>query len=111
MTTPTVTETRRNGNPVATVGERRELARYTILAVGERVIYGQRVDGVVRLTDVPASPGGRAYLIERELEKDGYAAVEALIADYLAQAAQLGDVPMAVSPLDRYLTTLEELPS
>ena len=44
MTTPTVSEIRRNGNPV---GERVELARYT-LPGGERVLYGQRVDGVVR---------------------------------------------------------------
>ena len=36
MTTPTVTEIRRNGNPV---GERIELARYTV-PVGERVVYG-----------------------------------------------------------------------
>ena len=36
MTTPTVTEIRRNGNPV---GERIELARYTVPA-GERVLYG-----------------------------------------------------------------------
>ena len=51
MTTPTVTEIRRNGNPV---GERIELARYTV-PVGERVLYGQRVNGVVRVTDVPAA--------------------------------------------------------
>jgi hypothetical protein len=44
MTTPTVTEIRRNGNPV---GERIELARYTV-PVGQRVLYGQRVNGVVR---------------------------------------------------------------
>ena len=43
MTTPTVTEIRRNGNPV---GERMELARYTITA-GTRVLLGQRVDGTV----------------------------------------------------------------
>ena len=42
MTTPTVTEIRRNGNPV---GERVELARYTV-PVGPRVLYGQRVNGV-----------------------------------------------------------------
>ena len=41
------------------VGKRTELARYTV-AEGERVVYGQRVDGVVRVTDRPASPGGRA---------------------------------------------------
>jgi hypothetical protein len=44
MTTPTVTEIRRNGNPV---GERIELARYTV-PVGQGVLYGQRVNGVVR---------------------------------------------------------------
>jgi hypothetical protein len=95
MTTPTVTETRRNGNPV---GERIELARYTV-PVGERVLYGQRVNGVVRVTDVPAAARGRAYLVERELEQDGYEALQALVADYLDQAALLDDVPMAVSPL------------
>lgn len=95
MTTPSVTETRRNGNPV---GERTELGRYTVPA-GERVLYGQRVDGSVRVTDVPARDRGRAYLVERELEQDGYAALQALVADYLAQAELLGDVPMAVSPV------------
>jgi hypothetical protein len=96
MTTPTVTEIRRNGNPV---GERIELARYTVRG-GERVLYGQRVNGVVRVTDVPAGARGRAYLVERELERDGYAAVKALVADYTAQAELLGEVPMAVSPTD-----------
>ncbi|MGH2866471.1 MAG: hypothetical protein ACRDNK_02740 [Solirubrobacteraceae bacterium] len=95
MTTPTVTEIRRNGNPV---GERIELARYTV-PVGERVLYGQRVNGVVRVTDVPAQGRGRAYLVERELEQDGYSALNALVSDYLDQAQLLKDVPMAVSPL------------
>ena len=96
MSTPTVTELRRNGNPV---GERVELGRYRV-GSGERVIVGQRVNGVVRLSDVPAGAGGRAYLIERELEQDGYAALNALVVDYLAQAELLGDVPMAVSPVE-----------
>jgi hypothetical protein len=95
MTTPTVTAIRRNGNPV---GERVELARYTV-RVGQRVLYGQRVNGVVRVTDVPAHGSGRAYLVERELEQDGYGALKALISDYLGQAGLLDDVPMAVSPL------------
>ena len=95
MTTPTVTETRRNGNPV---GELVELARYTVPA-GERVLYGQRIRGVVRVTDVPARARGRAYLVERELEQDGYDALNALVSDYLDQAQLLEDVPMAVSPL------------
>jgi hypothetical protein len=54
MTTATVTETVRNGNPV---GERVELARY-IVPAGERVIYGQRVDGVVRFL-----PGNLVVLV------------------------------------------------
>jgi hypothetical protein len=45
MTTPTITETRRNANPV---GERVELARYSLLDGTERVLHGQRVLGVVR---------------------------------------------------------------
>lgn len=57
--------------------------------------------------DCPAAAGGRAYLIERELEQDGYVALKALVADYLAQAEGLGDVPMAGSPLDRYLEHLQ----
>jgi hypothetical protein len=95
MMTPTVSEITRNGNPV---GQRVELGRYTVPA-GERILYGQRVHGVVRVTDVPARGRGRAYLVERELERDGYDALNALVADYLEQARLLADVPMAVSPL------------
>ena len=43
MSAPTVTRTR----PDVAVGERVELARYTVTA-GERILYGQRIDGVVR---------------------------------------------------------------
>ena len=76
-----------------------ELARYSV-ASGVRVLYGQRVDGVVRLTDVPLVPGGRAYLVERGLEEEGasaHAALQALVADYLRQASVLNEVPMAAS--------------
>jgi len=99
MTTPTVTEIRRNGNPV---GERIELARYSV-PVGERVLYGQRVDGVVRLMDNPVERGGRAYLVELGLEEEGAdanAALWALIEDYLQQARQFDAIPMEVSILD-----------
>jgi hypothetical protein len=63
MTTPTVTETRRNGNPV---GERIELARYTVPG-GERILYGQRVDGVVLF--LPGEPV--ALVGARALSDDG----------------------------------------
>ena len=102
MTTPTVTETRRNGNPV---GERVELATYSVHGE-QRVLYGQRIDGVVRITDVPADGNGRRYVVERGLEQDGHAAVQALVADYLDQAATYDYVPAATVPLDRYLTVL-----
>jgi hypothetical protein len=109
MTAPTVTERIRNGHRVdgcVAVGERVELGRYTVPPAGERIIFGQRVNGVVRLVDVPRSGHGRAFLIERELEQDGLSALQALVADYLSQAARLGDVPMAVSPLGRFLDHL-----
>ena len=82
-------------------GARVELARYSVRS-GDRVLYGQRIFGVVRVTDVPLAPGGRSYLIEHGLEEEGAnanAALQALIADYLQQASALDEVPMAVSVL------------
>jgi hypothetical protein len=105
MTATTATNTASRRSP--TVGERRELGRYNTPADGERVICAQRVNGTVRLMDVPADAHGRAYLIERELEKDGYAALLALTEDYLAQAAKLAAIPLACSPIDGYLEHLE----
>ena len=72
--------------------ERIELARYTITAV-ERVIYGQRIRGVVRLVDAPAQGRGRRYLIERELTS--MAELEAIVADYLDQASHWDAIPAA----------------
>jgi hypothetical protein len=54
----------------------------------------------VRLTDNPARGRGRAYLVEREMELDGNAALWALIDDYIAQSEVLNAIPMACSPLD-----------
>ena len=84
------------------IGERVELARYTV-PDGQRVLCGQRVDGVVRVTDHPLGAGGRCYLVERELEQDGHAALNALVADYLAQAEQLGRIPAAAGVLSQTL--------
>jgi hypothetical protein len=72
--------------------ERVELARYTVGA-GERVIYGQRVLGVVRLVDHPANGHGRRYVIERELTV--MAELQAIVADYVQQAAIWDQVPAA----------------
>jgi hypothetical protein len=78
------------------VGELTELARY-VLSSGERVLYGQRINGCVRITDRPASGPGRSYLVERELEQDGYSALKALVADYIEQSRELDEIPMASS--------------
>jgi hypothetical protein len=91
MTTPIVTELRRNGNPNC---GRAELARYSVWS-GERVLYRQCVGGDLQVIDVPAHGAGRSYLVERELEHDGPGAIEALVADYLEQSRRLRSVPMA----------------
>jgi hypothetical protein len=96
MTTATVIETRRNGNHV---GERTELGRYRTDAGVERVLYGQRIENVVRVTDVPVERPGRACLVERGLEEDGYAALLAMVEDYLRQADALGVPPMSTTVL------------
>ena len=65
------------------VGERVELGRYTITA-GERVLYGQRINGVVRVTDKPLSGNGRSILVERGLTSN--AELEALVVDYVRES-------------------------
>ena len=87
----------------ARTGARVELAGDSVRH-GDRVLYGQRVDGVVRVTDVPLAAGGRAYLVERGLEEEGtnaHAVLQALIADYLQQAFVLDDVRKSVRSLGR----------
>jgi hypothetical protein len=83
--------------------EQVELARYP-LTRGERVLYGQRVDGVVRVTDRPARGSGRAYLVERGLERDGYEALKALIDDYTRQAGKHDEIPMLARRFERHRT-------
>jgi hypothetical protein len=75
-------------------GTRREMARYRI-ASGERAIHAQRVDGAVRLTDKPAAGSGRSYLIESDLHV--MVELEAIVADYLEQAAIWNVIPAAGS--------------
>lgn len=87
-------------HPRGRTGRRVELARYIVGDGEERILFGQRVDGVVRVTDVPAHGRGRAYLVERGLEHDGYGALKALVSDYVEQGELLAAVPMTVSPLE-----------
>lgn len=74
-------------------GPRMELGRY-VVSEGDRALYGQRVCGGVRVTDVPLKAAGRAYLVDRGLGEDGNAALQALVADYLDQARRLGRCPL-----------------
>src|SRR3954469_22485984 len=82
--------------PTRTAGERVELGRYCT-ADGERIVIGQRVCGVVRVTDVPARGGGRRCLVERALTFK--TELDALVADYLHHARVHADCPMRVPPL------------
>jgi hypothetical protein len=86
--------------PGSDVGPLTKVADYSI-STGERVIYGQRVAGRVRLLDHPASGNGRRYLIDQDLQQDGYQALLALVADYVALASDLDAVPAASSVLRR----------
>ena len=79
-------------------GERVELGRYTV-AGGERVVYGQRVLGVVRLVDHPADGHGRRYVIERELTV--MAELEAIAGRLPAPGRDLGPDPRG-RPLRRH---------
>lgn len=59
------------------------------------------------MTDVPADGRGRAYLVERELERDGHAALLALVADYISQAELHAAVPMT-APAERWLEHIDD---
>jgi hypothetical protein len=94
------------GRLTPTVGELIELARYTT-GPGERVVYGQRIDGIVRVTDRPAAMAtkdNRSYIVERGLTSQQE--LDALVRDYIAAAHRLHAVPMSVSPFDRYLAVM-----
>jgi hypothetical protein len=79
-------------------GTRTQLDHYRISA-GERVLYGQRINGRVRLTDRPADGSGRSYLVEAGLETDGFEALKTLVTHYIEQALELDRVPMSTSAL------------
>jgi hypothetical protein len=94
-----------NAGARPTVAGRVELARYTI-SDAERVLYEQRVNGAIRLTDRPATGEGRSYLVECELQQDGDPALKALVIDYIDQARKLDEIPMASNVIRRELEQL-----
>lgn len=89
------------------IGERTELGRYTVSS-GERVLYGQRINGAVRITDRPASGAGRSYIVEREMQVDGYSALQTLVSEYVEQARAFDAIPMASSVVRRDLELMAE---
>jgi hypothetical protein len=93
--------------PVGSVGQRIELARYTLPDGTIRLLIGQRMLGHVRLIDAPQAGPGRSYVVETELEQDGYAAVQALVADYIDVGTKRGEIPSAGRPIDRYLDHMD----
>jgi hypothetical protein len=93
-TSTSVTDHRPKGRPIGT---------YTTDAGAQRRIWRQHGRDGIRLIDVPHNGRGRRYLIERALT-GGEA--EALAADYLAMAAELGDCPMRTSLVARALEAM-----
>jgi hypothetical protein len=91
------------------VGRRTELGRYTLPDGQTRLVVGQRVDGVVRVSDIPQTGRGRAYLVERELERDGHGALLSLVEDYLTEAKRHASIPMADNVLERYLQHVDDI--
>lgn len=79
-----------------------ELAHYK-LSGGTRIIYGQRVDGRLKITDRPANEPGHSYVVEHDLGRDGHPALIALLADYILRARELDEVPMASAAVRRLL--------
>jgi len=73
-------------------GQRVELARYT-LPTGTRVIYGQRVDGAVPPHRRAHHPRSR---IPHERGLHSYAELQAIVADYLRQAAMRHTIPARI---------------
>ena len=77
--------------PTPATGHPQVLATYEC-DEGTRQLVGQRINGTVALSDVPAGDAGKVYLVERNvpcmIELDG------LLADYLALAAQLERPPL-----------------
>jgi hypothetical protein len=83
-------------------GEPFELGRYETTTGERRALYGIRIDGRPRIIDAAADGPGRVYTVEEDLcEKGGYGEVKALVADYIAQAEQVGRTPMARSRRNR----------
>jgi hypothetical protein len=77
--------------PQAATGVQVELSRYRV-ATGERILRGQRILGVVRVTDAPATGKGRTYVVERELTSK--TELDGLVAHYIDHAQRCDGIPL-----------------
>lgn len=78
-------------------GIRRELGRYTIDET-ERILFGQRIDAtIIHIIDKPATlqAGRRSYRVDTLNATEGYATIQSLVSDYLAQAQRTHRIPAA----------------
>ena len=82
--------------PVIRTIEQVRLASYQLTG-GRRILCGQRINGVVRVTDRPAEGSGRSYLVRHIDEDDGFTALHALVIDYTREAGQLDEIPIAAA--------------
>lgn len=87
--TPAPTTTEQSRTP--TQGQRVELARY-LSDTGERLLIGQRLDGIVHVFDEPATGNSPSFTVDTHLDTNSE--LQALVADYLAKAKRLGYAPM-----------------
>jgi hypothetical protein len=62
----------------------------------------------MRITDRPASGTGRSYIVEREMQVDGYSALQTLVSEYIEQARAFDAIPMASSVVRRDLELMAE---
>ena len=98
-----VATTTRNASAADHRPRGRPVGTYTTQAGAQRLVWRQHGRDGIRLVDVALSGRGRRYLIERALTAGE---ADALTADYLAQAAQLGDCPMRTSRVARALEAM-----
>jgi hypothetical protein len=88
-TDASVADHRPKGRPVAT---------YTTHTGAQRRLWRQHGRDGIRLVDVARNARGRCYLIERALTARE---VDPIVADYQAEAAELGECPMRTSRVAR----------
>jgi hypothetical protein len=82
--------------PVIRTIEQVKLGSYQFTG-GRRILCGQRINGVVRVTDRPAEGTGRSYLVRHVHDGDGYSALQALVSEYTREAGQLDEIPIAAA--------------